>query len=158
MEELEAVVDLDLTPQRINVNEVLKGIDQFLQYSVRTSHPHFMQLLAGGISATGWRVITFASALTTSMYTYELAPIATLIEKRVIREMCRLAGFENGEGIFTTGGSNGSTLGLLCARDRRFPESQKRGMIGRWPVAFVSEEAHYSAYMSANLLGLGSTI
>jgi glutamate/tyrosine decarboxylase-like PLP-dependent enzyme len=156
MEELEAVVDLDLTPNGSNVNEVLKGIDQFLQYSVRTSHPHFMQPLWGGISATGLAGDLLASAMTTSMYTYELAPIATLIEKRVIREMCHLAGFEDGEGIFTTGGSNGNTLGLLCARDRRFPESQRRGMIGRWPVAFVSEEAHYSAYMSANLLGLGS--
>jgi glutamate/tyrosine decarboxylase-like PLP-dependent enzyme len=155
-EELETLVDLELPAKGQGPGEILKAVDLFLQYSVRTAHPHFMQPLWGGISAPAFAGDVLASLMNTSMYTFELAPIATLIEQKVIREMCSLAEFEQGEGIFTTGGSNGNTLGMLCARDRRFPEAQKHGMIGRWPVAFVSEEAHYSVYMSANLLGLGA--
>jgi len=54
----------------------------------------------------------------TSMYTYELAPIGSLIEHEIIKKMCKMSNFtqEGAAGVLTTGGSNGNMLGMLCAR------------------------------------------
>ena len=91
------------------------------------------------------------------MYTYECAPIATLIELECIKKMCNMVGpgFEEASGVFTTGSSMGNLYGLLCARQRKYPEIMRDGQDGRKFVVFVSEECHYSCNMSANVLGLG---
>ena len=91
------------------------------------------------------------------MYTYELAPIATLIELELIKKMCGLVGdnFKDGSGVFTSGGSNGNMLGLLCARQNMFPDSLKKGYDGSSHCFFVSEESHYSVLMAANVLAMG---
>ena len=36
-------------------------------------------------------------------YTYEVAPVFTLMEQVVLGEMCRIVGFENGDGVFCPG-------------------------------------------------------
>ncbi len=89
------------------------------------------------------------------MYTFEIAPVATVIENEMISTMSKLIGYEAGEGTFTTGGSNGNLMGLLCARDRTIPDAQKLGLQGKQLVAFVSEESHYSTTMAVNTLGIG---
>ena len=45
-------------------------------------------------------------------YTYEVAPVFTLMEQVVLGEMCRIVGFENGDGVFCPG--EAMTLRLLC--------------------------------------------
>ena len=47
-----------------------------------------------------------------SRYTYEVAPVFTLMEQVVLGEMCRIVGFENGDGVFCPG--EASSLTLLC--------------------------------------------
>jgi len=69
--------------------------------------------------------------------------------------MAEKVGFENGDGILTTGGSNGNMIGLLMARQRYDPSSLQNGSDGRQLVVFCSEETHYSISMAANVLGLG---
>jgi glutamate/tyrosine decarboxylase-like PLP-dependent enzyme len=89
------------------------------------------------------------------MYTYELSPIATVIEQTIVKRMCQMVGFPDGFGTFTTGGSNGNMLGMLCAREQMISGSTKRGFDGRSTVIFVSAEAHYSVLMAANVIGIG---
>ena len=43
------------------------------------------------------------AALNTSMYTYEMAPVLTLIEMEVLERMRALIGWSDGDGIFTPG-------------------------------------------------------
>ena len=148
-------LDLSVAREGVGVEQLLSDIDEYLKRAVRTSHPHFMNPLWAGtdIPALAGEIVT---ALTnTSMYTFEIAPMATLIEKEMVTTMARLAGFEAGEGVFTTGGSNGNLLGLLCARDRKLPDASRSGIGGKRLVAFVSEDAHYSAAMAMNVLGIG---
>ena len=38
-----------------------------------------------------------------SRYTYEVAPVFTLMEQVVLGEMCKVVGFKNGDGIFCPG-------------------------------------------------------
>ena len=69
--------------------------------------------------------------------------------------MSEMVGFSDGFGTFTTGGSNGNMLGMLCAREHLLAGSTKQGFDGRTTVIFVSAEAHYSVLMAANVIGIG---
>lgn len=154
-QELKNRLELAVGRTGIDIDTMLSDIDNYLDESVKTSHPHFMNPLWGGtnIASLAGEIIT---ALTnTSMYTFELAPMATLIENEMVDTMLKLVGYKAGEGIFTTGGSNCNLLGLLCARDRKFPDAQRVGLGGKQLVVFISEDAHYSAAMAANVIGIG---
>jgi len=150
-------VDIGLGKDGLPLEELLSTLDDCLRYSVRTGHPHFLNQLYGGFDPAALVGDLYASALNTSMYTYEVAPVATLMELELIDRMNALVGFDGGEGIFCTGGSNANLIGVLCARDRAFPESKARGLHrDRRPVIFVSDQAHYSFLKAANLWGWAS--
>lgn len=154
--ELRDRFDVSLGESGVAIEELLPILETCLRYSVRTGHPQFLNQLYGGFSMAGLLGDVFASVLNTSMYTFEVAPIVTLMELELIEKMNALIGFERGEGIFCTGGSNANMIGVLCARDRAFPESKTRGIHGgEHPVMFVSDQAHYSFLKAANLLGIG---
>lgn len=91
------------------------------------------------------------------MYTYEVAPVATLIETEMISLMNSYAGYPDGDGIFVSGGSNANLVAMFSARNRIFPESRFDGYDrSNKLVAFVNEQAHYSFETAANILGIGS--
>jgi len=153
--ELKNKLNLAVSRKGVDVETLLSDIDDYLSESVNTNHPHFMNPFWGGTDVASLAG-EFITALTnTSMYTFELAPMATLIETEMVQTMAELVGYEAGEGVFTSGGSNGNLMGLLCARDRKFPDSPRLGFAGKQLVVFISAEAHYSTAMAANVLGIG---
>ena len=147
--------DLSLPLEGHGTEAVLDDIDEFLNQCVKTNRPEFMNPLWGGLNLAGFAGEVIAALTNQSMYTYELSPIATLIEKAVIERMMEIVGYGEGFGTLTTGGSNGNMLGMLCARQYADPMSSLNGFDGTKYVAFVSEEAHYSVLMSANVIGIG---
>ena len=147
--------DLKLPIEGMGLDAVLNDIDDYLRACVKTNRPEFMNPLWGGVTLSGLAGEIIANLSNTSMYTYELAPLATLIEKKLLDRMIEIVGFPSGFGTLTTGGSNGNMLGMLCARQVIEPTSTQSGIDGRKLVAFVSEEAHYSVLMAANVLGIG---
>ena len=128
-----------------------------MAHSVRTHHPAFMNQFWGGFNPASFGGEVISTLCQTSMYTYELAPLAILIELELLKKKCGLVGgaFKDGSGVMTTGGSNGNMLGLLCARQARFPDSLRQGYDGSKLCIFVSEESHYSCLMASNVLGMG---
>ena len=91
-----------------------------------------MQKFGLGLNQAAFGGEVFAGLTQQPMYTYECAPIATLIELECIKKMCSMVGpqFEEATGVFTTGGSMGNLYGLLCARQRKFPEIMQEGQGG----------------------------
>jgi glutamate/tyrosine decarboxylase-like PLP-dependent enzyme len=148
--------DLSLGEDGVALEKMIPILESCLRYSVRTAHPQFLNQLYGGFDLAGFLGDIFASLLNSSMYTYEVAPLATLMEVELIGKLNSFIGFEEGEGIFCTGGSNANMIGVLCARDRAFSESRAQGLRrDDQPVMFVSDQAHYSFLKAANLLGIG---
>ena len=147
--------DLKLPLEGLGPQTVMDDIDEFLKQCVNTNRAGFMNPLWGGLNITAFAGEVISALTNQSMYTYELAPLATLIEQTIIRRMSEIIGFSEGFGTLTTGGSNGNMLGMLCARQSILPQSSKVGFDGRKYVAFVSSEAHYSVLMSANVIGIG---
>ena len=147
--------DLSLPLEGNGSQSILDDIDEFLRQCVRTNRPEFMNPLWGGLNVAGFAGEVIAALTNQSMYTYELSPIATLIEQAIVERMMEIVGFGEGFGTLTTGGSNGNMMGMLCARQASDPMSSITGFDGAKYVAFVSAEAHYSVLMSANVVGIG---
>ena len=108
--------DLSLPLEGNGSEKVLDDIDEFLRQCVRTNNPQFMNPLWGGLNLSAFAGEVIAALTNQSMYTYELSPISTLIEKAIIFRLMEIIGYADGFGTFTTGGSNGNMLGMLCAR------------------------------------------
>ena len=89
-----------------------------MKYSVRTHNPKFMNTFRLGLNPAAFSGEVISSLTQATMYTYELAPMATLIELELLSKMSSMVGkdFEGGSGVFTSGGSMGNMLGILCAR------------------------------------------
>ena len=147
--------DLSLPLEGNGSQSILDDIDEFLRQCVRTNRPEFMNPLWGGLNVAGFAGEVIAALTNQSMYTYELSPIATLIEQAIVERMMEIVGYAEGFGTLTTGGSNGNMMGMLCARQASDPMSSITGFDGAKYVAFVSAEAHYSVLMSANVVGIG---
>ncbi|XP_037934449.1 cysteine sulfinic acid decarboxylase-like [Teleopsis dalmanni] len=97
-----------------------------------------------------------SEALNTSAYTFEVAPVFSLIETEIIRKVCEIAGYNEGDGIFSPGGSISNMYGLVLARYKRYPMIKSEGLFGMRPlVLFTSEESHYSFKKAAHWIGLG---
>ena len=122
-ESLSKITDVGLPIEGRGQQAVFDDIDEFLRRCVKTNRPEFMNPLWGGLNTTGFAGEVIAALTNTSMYTYELAPFATLIEQAILKRMGELVGFSGGAGTLATGGSNGNMLGMLCAREVAFPSS-----------------------------------
>jgi len=147
--------DLSLPLEGLGLENALSDIDYFLKHSVKTNQPGFMNPLWGGINIAAFAGEVIATLANNSMYTYELSPMATLIEQALVKRMCEMVGFSDGNGTLTTGGSNGNMIGMMCARYNIDPLGQQRGFDSGNLVSYVSEESHYSVLMAANVLGIG---
>lgn len=155
--ELRDRLSLDLPIEGKALSALQTDIADYLTHGVKTAHPAYFNQLWGGFNASCFMADMLASATNTSMYTYEVAPVATLIEKTLIAKLGQLVGFADAEGQFTTGGSNGNLMAMAIARHRARPAIKRAGMTGGPRlIAFVSEAAHYSFDKAAHLLGLGT--
>jgi len=104
------------------------------------------------------------SVLNQSMDSFDQAPIATVIEQKMIRWLCAQAGLPaTSDGTFTTGGSQSNYMALLLARDAFLQKhwnwsAQKSGLPpeARRLRIFCSEVAHFTVEKAASQLGLGT--
>jgi glutamate/tyrosine decarboxylase-like PLP-dependent enzyme len=141
----------------VSEDEFLGLIDHYLEFSVRTADKQFLNQLYSGFNLPAFIGELLTIATNTSMSTYEVAPVATLIEKEMISLMNSYAGYSDGEGIFVSGGSNGNLIAMFSARNRIFPEGSFTGYNRDQKLkAFINEHAHYSFETAANLLGIGA--
>lgn len=155
--ELKKELQLKIEDAGISNNDLLNEVNNYLKFSVKTGNKQFFNQLYSGFTIPGFIGEIITALTNTSMYTYEVAPVATLIEKELISKMCNIAGFKNGSGIFVTGGSNANLVAMFSARNKVFPDGKSIGLYNHKKLtAFVSDQAHYSFGTAANLLGIGS--
>ncbi|MDQ6530502.1 aspartate aminotransferase family protein [Flavobacterium sp. LHD-85] len=102
------------------------------------------------------------SAINSSQDTYDQSAGGTFIERKLIDWTSEQIGYQNGDGIFTAGGSQSNLMGLLLARDYYALEYQKWNIkLDGLPAdsskfrVFVSDKAHFSNHKNSWILGLG---
>jgi glutamate/tyrosine decarboxylase-like PLP-dependent enzyme len=146
----------DLEDGGLSYDHLLEEVNQILEHSVRTVHPLFLNQLFGGYDPAAWAGEVVSTFLNPTMATYEIAPMLTIMEKRVVSELLDMMGFERGEGIMVTGGSNSNLLAMLCARTEYSPNIRLTGFGHNRFRVYISSEAHYSFDKAANITGIGT--
>ncbi len=147
---------LDIQVGSQSWDSVWTTVHAYLDNSVKTAHPQYFNQLWAGQSEPALVGSIIEAIANTSMYTYEVAPVATIIENEMLSVFKRIFGFESGDAQVTSGGSNSNYVALLLALHRKFPDLKQSGLYGLPKCAvFVSSEAHYSMDKASVMSGIG---
>lgn len=129
-------------------------LSEILHYSNILMHPGYMghqvvpptlvSVLAGLIS----------NYLNQGMAVSDMGQSATAVERAVIKRMLKHYGWEDGEGIMTSGGSLGNLTALLAAR-QSVSNMWEEGVDANYCI-LVSADAHYCVDRAARIMGMGA--
>jgi L-2,4-diaminobutyrate decarboxylase len=162
---LSALIDSDFLPEDAKTFEqVAETLRTVIEHSVYVSHPNTVAHLHCPPLLAALAAEAVISALNQSMDSFDEAPIATVVEQKMIRWLCSEAGLPaTADGTFTTGGTQSNYLGLLLARNASMHKqwnwsAQKSGLPAESTRLRIlcSEVAHFTVEKSASQLGLGS--
>ena len=155
--ELEKKIDFEIQKSPESFEELLSLSEKIVQNSVNTGHRRFFNQLFSQMDPIATMAELLSCVMNTSIYTFEVAPVFSLMEEHLLKEILNLVGFGTGDGIFAPGGSFANLYGMLCARQRKFPDVKTKGMcaVGKPIVAFTSELSHYSIKKMGICMGIG---
>jgi L-2,4-diaminobutyrate decarboxylase len=140
------------------IDDVLARLERdVLSDSNRLLHPRSMgHQVSAPLPAAVWTE-SLTAALNQSVAVWEMSPVGTVVEARVVRWLCDLAGFPPGAGgTFTSGGTEATFAALLAARAAAVPNAWKEGVGSSPPVVLHGEHAHYAVGRAVGELGLGT--
>jgi len=153
--ELQQQLDVSLADQAAPYSALEEMANQYLTLNPDVSSAKFNKLLYSGLNPPALLGDWVTSVGNATMHTYQVSPVATLMELELISQWNKLVGFERGEGVMVSGGSQANLIAMLLARHKACPEAKTKGM-QKTLVAYVSDQAHYSSLKAANVLGIGS--
>ncbi len=161
----ERIEKLSLLPEHGDGWEVvLQSVKkEILPHMLRTWSPLYMPHLHSPALIEAIAAELIISTFNSSMDSWDQGPAATEIEVKVIKELCSLFGYtENGDGVFTSGGSQSNISALVAERDRFIEKKlgwdvKKKGLPDdfRKLRIYTSEISHFSFDKGSHLMGLG---
>lgn len=137
--------------------------EKVLPNLLRTPSTDYMPHLHGPSLLENIGAELIISSFNQSMDSWDQSPVATEIEVEVVNQLCKLYGYdENGDGVFTSGGSQSNQTAIILARDW-FCNTHLNYDIKKYGVdekcrklrMYTSEISHFSMEKSAHILGLG---
>ncbi len=137
--------------------EVVRELEEkLLPYSTQLSHPGYFGLITSSPTPAGILADFIASALNQNVGAYTIGPAATALERRTVRWLADLAGYDGrAGGNLTSGGTMANFIGLKLARDHVSGDrAQHEGVTARY-AAYTSEERHVSVDKAADAIGIG---
>jgi L-2,4-diaminobutyrate decarboxylase len=162
---VDRLVSTDFLPQQpANPEAIAAMLRTVVSHSVDVNHPHTVAHLHCPPLLAALAAEVVISALNQSMDSFDQAPIATIVEQKLILWLCAQVGLPAASnGTFTTGGSQSNYMALLLARDAFLQKhwgwsAQKSGLPSdaRLLRIFCSEVAHFTVEKAASQLGLGT--
>ncbi len=155
--ELFARFDTPMPVGQRSLREIVAQLrDDVIPDSNHLWHPRYVgHQVSPPLPAAVWTDVVI-SALNQSVAVWEMSPVGTVIEARVIRWLCDLVGFgTQAGGTLTTGGTEATVSALLAARSAAIPDVWEAGIGANSPVIVCGEHAHYAITRAAGQLGLG---
>lgn len=112
-------------------------------------HPRSFSCIPSTASMLSWMGDVMTNAYNPHASCQINAPAADLVEKKVIRWMCNLAGYpEESGGLFVSGGSIANLTALTAARDTKLTyEERDKAMV------YVSDQTHASVSKGLYIIG-----
>jgi L-2,4-diaminobutyrate decarboxylase len=155
--QIAARFDEPLPREGISLADVAKRLrDDVMSDCNRLFHPRAMgHQVSPPLPAAIWTE-ALIGALNQSLAVAEMSPTATVMEHRVVRWMCELAGYGEGSGgTLTSGGTEATLTALLAARSAAIPDVWTNGVGANPPVVVCGEHAHYAVARAVGELGIG---
>jgi len=137
--------------------DVLQEIEEkLLPYCTHVNHPGYFGLITPTPTPVGILGDLISSALNQNIGAYTIGPSAVAMERRTVRWLTDLVGYdERAGGNLTSGGTMANFIGLKLARDWASKDrAQHEGIHDRWAV-YVSEECHVSLDKAVDAVGVG---
>lgn len=147
-------LDLRFRDNPMSEEDWQKAVENVVMKTPRTASKLFFNQLFGGRQPKAIVGDLLAVMLNNSMYTYKVAGPQAGIEKTIIKEVCKLAGYTNGDGTMPPGGSMSNYMGLVMARDAKDHAAKRIGMTKQMTL-YTSETSHYSIPKNAAFAGIG---
>ena len=138
---------------------VLKELEEkLLPYCTHVGHPGYMGLITPSPNPIGIIGDFICSALNQNIGAYSIGPAAVAMERRTVRWLTDLAGYDDkAGGNLTSGGMMANFIGIKLARDAVSGDRiQQEGVRDRWAV-YASEERHVSVDKAVDAAGVGRT-
>jgi glutamate/tyrosine decarboxylase-like PLP-dependent enzyme len=155
-EQLRAEIDLPIGVEGISLKDIIPELEKVMKYSVRTGHIRFFNQLWAGTDKAAVIGEWLTTLMNTSMYTYEVSPVFSLMEIDILDKVRKLIGWQDGDGVFAPGGANCNLLAILAARNHMFPHIKKEGFRPEDKlVGFTSLESHYTIQRGGSVIGVG---
>lgn len=149
-------VPLQLGREAASEDVLQAALQSYLEMNPDVSHKDFNKLLYSGVNPTAVLGDWVTALSNATMHTFQMSPVATLMEVEVINAFCRLIGYKHNDGIMVSGGSQANMTGVMLARQKYYPDIREKGMAGRELVVFCSDQSHYSLQKAVIILGLGA--
>ncbi len=151
-----AAVDLD-RPLGDTASAVRELETLYLRDAVYFHHPRYLAHLNCPVLVPAVAADAIASAVNSSLDTWDQSVGGTLIEQRLIAWSCDRVGFdpEAADGIFTSGGTQSNLHALYLAREQALTAGD-RPRTETLPLLRIltSTDSHFSVTTAARLLGL----
>jgi len=163
--ELNALISSDFLPHTAaSSDQIANMLRTIVANCISVTHPYTIAHLHCPPLLASLAAEVVISALNQSMDSFDQAPIATVIDQKLVEWLCRQAGLPGtADGTFTTGGSQSNYMGLLLARDAFLQKqwswsAQESGLPpeARKLRILCSEVSHFTVEKSASQLGLGT--
>ncbi|QQG43311.1 MAG: pyridoxal-dependent decarboxylase [Candidatus Daviesbacteria bacterium] len=161
---------IDFPENGVSIDDILKEFsEKVLPYCTNFSSPNFM-----GFPDAGNSVAAISAGLLYNMLQQNLinqsfcGPSATFVEIAVIKWLREVVGYKNGEindiwdvgGIITPGGTSSNTIGIILARENRFPDAMNKGVedLDKAWLVVPKGIGHYSVKSGQMWAGCGNRL
>ncbi|MHC4975314.1 MAG: pyridoxal phosphate-dependent decarboxylase family protein [Planctomycetota bacterium] len=148
-------LDLSLGEGGLSEPQAFALMRQVMERTPKSTTTRFWNQLFGGRGAVSTGADMLTSILNSSMYTYKAAGPHIQIEHELTSHMLEKIGFEEGEGIFSPGGSLSNMAAMIVARNIAQKSCRDCGHAGTSLIAYSSADAHYSIKKNAGMIGTG---
>ena len=139
---------------------VSEAADLLFDHSVFNGHPRFFGYITSSPAPIGVLGDFLAAALNQTVGAWQLAPLATEIERQAVRWIAELTGFPTTcGGLLASGGNMANFICFVAARAAKAPwDVRKEGLSrdGRRLLVYASKETHTWLEKAADLSGLGT--
>lgn len=153
--ELYNQIDLSLHSEGIIDNQLKFILKDLIKSTPKTASKSFFNQLFGGRIGKATLGDLLAVMFNNSMYTYKVAGPQVGIEKEVLKNICKLAGYsQNSDGTLAPGGSMSNMMALIMARDFKNTSIRAEGL-SKPMTLYTSAASHYSISKNAALTGIG---
>lgn len=140
--------------------EIVNGAaDLLFNYSLLNGHPRFMGYITSSAAPIGALADLLAATVNPNVGAHILSPVATTIEKQVVKWLGAFVGLPSSfDGILVSGGNMANFTAFFAAINAKIPESKKEGIASaaKKTLIYCCRTTHTWIEKAASLSGLGT--